>query len=262
VYTPGTGFTTSWDVSTDGTEFTWINGAGIHFNAYECDLNGRNYKRNDMGASSALWMPNSKQWIEHVFDRIRIHSVTGAAGQRPLPMELSLNENSPLRRDTEPLGLEAALIRSDYHVWIPELLPRYWNHPSTRISDKLSILDLDLQHGGKTVRTWNIPLSLRAVLREARISPDGKQVAMTLTTHQSSSFGRLMKKLFRSYPDNVTTAGLWVANMDGTGMHCLGTVPPLPDPNSTVYPVDPRWLPDSKRISYLYGNGIYIIPAN
>jgi hypothetical protein len=264
VHAPNIGNEMSWDVSSDGMQFVfvWFNeAAAIPFTTHECDLDGRNYNQTDSGGLSALWMPNGKQWLELEPDYVRIYSLAGADGKRPPPVELSLDEHSPLRRNTTWRELEIALIHPDYHVWIPEFLRYDIERPSSWLIDKLSISDIDLKHGGKTSHSWNISLPFTAVVQTARISPDGKQIAMTLTTSQTSSFGRFMKRFFSSYPDNVTTAGLWVANIDGKNMHCLGTVVP-PQNRAQAYPRDLRWLPGSKRISYLYGNGIYIVPAN
>jgi hypothetical protein len=254
---PMTGGLSFWDVTPDGTRFVWEKGAGLRGTVYECDLYGKDFTQTNGFGCIPFWMPDGKQWIEGGYS-IRIHGIAGTDEKGPPERELPLDEQSPLRQH---YGLEAGLIRSDYHIW----LPGFSNDDDAHVNwnqSKLSIMDIDLRNRGKTSCSWDISLPFPAAVREARISLDGKQIAMTLTNRQTSLFGRLMKKVFRSYPDNVTTAGLWVANINGTNMHCLGTVIPPANRDSLAYPRDLRWLPDSKRISYLYGNGIYIIPAN
>lgn len=58
------------------------------------------------------------------------------------------------------------------------------------------------------------------------------------------------------------TASIWVSRIDGSGMHCLGSVPIKPDDPAYKQPGEIRWVPGEKRISFLYHDTLYAIPAD
>ena len=55
----------------------------------------------------------------------------------------------------------------------------------------------------------------------------------------------------------------WVMNLDVSGKHLIGefTVP-MEVGKERPWIVDPKWTPDGKKISFLYDDGIYTIPAD
>lgn len=60
---------------------------------------------------------------------------------------------------------------------------------------------------------------------------------------------------------------LWTSRVRGERMHCLGEHPDgQPDPERSGATLDLstlslRWLPDGRRISFVAGSGLYVLPA-
>ena len=76
-----------------------------------------------------------------------------------------------------------------------------------------------------------------------------------------------LARMFRRYfgqrenpndPD-YTTEGLWISKPDGSDMHELGSVKAEYAPAGFE---KPHWLPDGRRISFLYRHGLYVVPVD
>jgi len=105
-----------------------------------------------------------------------------------------------------------------------------------------------------------ISIPAEAELKECRLSPQGDRVAYLLYSDQESPPEKILRRLFHAYTRTKPGRNeLWIADLKG-GSRCIGVLklPSTPDP---VQPYSIRWLPDGKRISYLYDGGIWILPV-
>lgn len=125
----------------------------------------------------------------------------------------------------------------------------------------------DRQQEIEPVQRHKVALPPGAMLRDAKVNPQQQavvyQLEITHTNPLSSWLHRLMPR-FSSEPP--VTEGLWVSRADGQGLHEIGHIPIQPNTDEAdeategVF-ADLKWLPDGKRISFIYRGTLYVVPA-
>ena len=67
---------------------------------------------------------------------------------------------------------------------------------------------------------------------------------------------------FPGVPDNSGYfEEAWVGKMDGSDMRLIGTMPMGDVNQEKPWAIEPLWSPDDRRISFIYGDGIYVVEA-
>lgn len=108
----------------------------------------------------------------------------------------------------------------------------------------------------------------RSALYGWALSPQGDRLAWMI----------VVKSMDTKLPDDPGHGELWVSNVDGSTMHllgCLGTDyhrkgvpkeldygPVAEDDADKALPMQIRWLPDGKQLSFLYEKSLWTIPVN
>ncbi len=96
------------------------------------------------------------------------------------------------------------------------------------------------------------------------LSPKGDRLFLGVASWRRSPFlAWLHDRISRIPEGNYCVEQGWVMNLDGSGKHLIGefTVP-MEVGKERPWIVDPKWTPDGKKISFLYDDGIYTIPAD
>ncbi len=95
------------------------------------------------------------------------------------------------------------------------------------------------------------------------LSPDGRRLAWLVTgediTHVNHPFGSYHED------DRTTFLGtqeVWVSRVDGTRMKRLGWLLTHPYSGDGVDAEALRWTPDGKHLSFIYRDGLYIVPVH
>src|SRR5262249_55625630 len=142
----------------------------------------------------------------------------------------------------------------------------------------------EVDFGGEVARTTRQfvvkpPPGARSDSTSLTISPQGDRVAWAFETDSVPSWSSWLHKIFPSY--RVTShhvCELWVSRLDGNDMHEVGHLelnPQTSIPQSSMavarqlltyalqdHPDQIRWLPDGKRLSFLYKDALYTVPAD
>jgi len=106
-----------------------------------------------------------------------------------------------------------------------------------------------------------IPIPVEAELRECRLSPQGDRVAFLLYVEQQTLLETILRRFLPTFTQpKQQRIELWISGLKGDA-HCLGVMR-LPDTPDISRPYSMKWLPDGKRISYIYDNAIWIITAD
>ena len=103
-----------------------------------------------------------------------------------------------------------------------------------------------------------IHLPDEAELFECHLSPKGDKVAFLLSFEQERAWEKILVRFFPTYTQiKQRRMELWVSDLKGE-TYSLGEIKlPRTSKNSRM-PYSIKWLPDGKRMSYIYDNAIWI----
>ena len=117
------------------------------------------------------------------------------------------------------------------------------------------------KHG--SVRKFKIHMPSYVVLVDLAFSPHGDRIAWVLMQTHPSPASALLHRILpmvKLVPKTVT--GLWVSQIDGSNLHEIGHLDNPSGPNK-IPPIDyVRWLPDGKKLSFVYRDALYTVPAD
>ena len=111
------------------------------------------------------------------------------------------------------------------------------------------------------------PLTLPAgtQLEAAELSPSGDRIAYLLGRY-SGPAPPIIHRIFPNWDrDHPSTLSVWVSRENGTGLHEIGACPqvvrrdPVTRQSILDYPRRLHWTPNSKRLSFFYGNELYTV---
>lgn len=101
-------------------------------------------------------------------------------------------------------------------------------------------------------------------VQDLRLSPRGDRLAWKLSQPATPRLPDLLSRWFPSIkPPAKTLLSLWVSRADGREMHKIGSIERREETNELfmLEPDDIRWTPDGKRLSFIYRNALYVVPA-
>ncbi len=96
------------------------------------------------------------------------------------------------------------------------------------------------------------------------LSPKGDRLFLGVASVRHSPFLAWLHERANWFPEgNYCVEQGWVMNLDGSEKHLIGefTVP-AEEGKERPWIIEPKWTPDGKKISFLYDDGIYTIPAD
>jgi len=229
----GAGLTEYLAVSTDKRWLMWFNGSedSAVGGVYGGELNGsRIFKHPYLSYLSAVSIPGDDSWMAFLsgndssINRASIYDMrTGALKTLKFPRPIDIYDNIRLTRTDGQLFLYAMLI--PHSTAAAMYVVKY------RVDNRITEL------GRKAV------MPPKNAMEDIYISPDCKSIAWTVQG------------------DKPQTLEIIVTDIDGNHPHSLGDIVNPVDDESGSWRMTLAWLPDSRHISYVYHNALYVVPA-
>ncbi|HLV79905.1 MAG TPA: hypothetical protein VKT32_06460 [Chthonomonadaceae bacterium] len=186
----------------------------------------------------ALWMRDSRMWVELVYRYAnRNYTITRAN-------VYELDDSSPIRKIAVQ-GLEDGLLAG--LTGDNEILMYYPPDPIGRHETPITEAHFSL-----------VPLTSATVTaRDLTITiPTSMDIASVLLSPQGDRLAWILQRGGLDSP--VYT--LYVSDGEGKGMRAIGSAPYVQVGKRYSWPGDLRWLPDGKRVSFVYRNALYTVP--
>jgi len=182
--------------------------------------------------TDALWMPDSKHWVELV------RRYKDRAYSFPLAHEYELGKSVPVRTvlvsglaDGLPVG-----VRQDGIV-VMHTSARNTGRPIQQLTLSL----VGLKAATATVQILNVSIPVSSSVSDVTLSPKGDRLAWIVNKDR--------------IPTGLHT--LYVADADGGHARAVGSAAGVRLGNRFSWPRGLRWLPDGKHVSFVYKNAIY-----
>ena len=96
------------------------------------------------------------------------------------------------------------------------------------------------------------------------LSPKGDRLFLGVASVRRNPFLAWLHERISQIPEGAYCVEQgWVMNLDGSGKHLIGeyTVS-MEEGKEFPWIIQPKWTPDGKKISFLYDDGVYAIPAD
>lgn len=171
-----------------------------------------------------------------------------------------LDEITPDRAFHTAVSVDDSFIK----VFTPsdDLITTSWNGSPLPVS-QVEFCKTTLTGADSSTTKYKTSLPFQATIQEVAISPKTNKVAWILTGQYKSSLTILTHYLFPALVQKMQcTSGIWVSNLDGSAMHEIGTIPIPLNRSSAQSLFLLHWLPEEKKLSFIYNNSLYTIPAN
>jgi hypothetical protein len=213
-----------------------------------------------------VWLPDSRRWVSLIGGdndpaEIQLHSLdTPEAGGRAIDTlgtpQAGLPPPKPIRM---LLGVTAdhRLIATDFN---PSFIP-----PATAIvippATTVTIKEIGIYPNPLTAREHTVKSPPGTDVRELALSPKGDRLALIAYSSHVPLITRLLGRILPSVRKNSRPrAGLsvYVGDFDGSHMRELGYQPV----DKLGSPHDLKWSPDGRSLSFILGDGLYLIPAD
>jgi hypothetical protein len=102
-----------------------------------------------------------------------------------------------------------------------------------------------------TARRFSVRLPYPDRVWRVRISPDGARLAWLTEARDPRSLYQEME-LFR----------LWTSDLEGGNVQEVGALRVEVSGGKRFWPQDVRWLPDGKRITFVFKDSLWVAPAS
>ena len=199
-------------------------------------------------AAGFKWMPDSRHFIEYVYPYADPSSPATSPYSRIRSVEtLSASRKLSAKQAALYTRWTTHLLSENRVMQVKEFPERDW--PPTRYV----LEEIRMEPEPKSVRRWTI-LAPQLQQRQAmQISPDGRQIAWLIVTPQDCH--------------TPQTVALSVSRIEGSAMREIGhlTLPAAPSdwegPTFERYPHEMKWLPDGKRVSFIFQDALYTVLA-
>jgi hypothetical protein len=197
------------------------------------------------------WLPDSRRWLELADEEaestFRLRAINDGHVIRTITIKEMVPEGESWLDDT-------VITSADHMLWGAKRL-------KARDGAKAVIVEADLQSKSPVVRRFPIRLPPGAEAISISFSPRGDRVAWYLELHQSPSpVRRLLHRLLPVVrADTQTVEGVWVSRLDGSEMQEIGHFVKKYD-GDWAYNI--LWQPDGRRLSFLYQDRLWIVPAD
>lgn len=226
------------EVSPDGKWLLWKNGQE---ETHWATLDGRSHFHVQGSImDKILWMADSRHWVELTNEsypsRAAIYPIKtpGASGVD----EISLG-SAPAEANCGMITLDNALITTSGHLLVKRM------GGEAGITE---IVELDLTHNGTPGRSFKVRLPADVDVGDLAFSLDGEHAAW------------LLRRESRMW--------LCVSRLNGSQMHLIGAMtitpkdPANPDDVLNDPPSSLHWMPDGKRLTFVYKQALYRVSAD
>ena len=252
-------------VSPDGKRLLWYGRVGSGKDYLYCaDVNGRLISKTPSGNQTPVlsWLSDGRQWIEYKQAAL-FRSDYGIPDPAPLENLLLHTTSAPGR--AVPLFPSTELRSGNFLVVVDQQMLIFRNEEN----DRNHILMDQYQIGPYVKRTQRFRLSSPRyainLTGEYALSASGRHVCMAVVEiENTSSLVRLLRHLVPSLPaEYLGRNALFISSTKGIVLKDLGVTPAqdawvvLENPLITQL----AFSPDEKRISFVYKNTLYTVPA-
>jgi hypothetical protein len=210
--------------------------------------------------ATPVWLPNNHQWVTitalpHHSLQLQIYDVSMPTWKREVPIQGMVGNMV--------LGItnQNRLLTVTRHVW---QRPFICFPISGQPDHSISFDEISLSEGSTYHHALALPSETRIV--EVVLSPQGDRLAWLLYAVRHPWPAWLPQRFPWLHADLQHSMGVWVSNLDGSAMHEIGEVilekggtKQTPPPQE---PMILRWLPDGKRISFFYKEGLFTVAAD
>ena len=120
---------------------------------------------------------------------------------------------------------------------------------------------------GHNPREWNVPAPPRSIRGQILLSPHGDRILWIVDKQESLfSYWTARLRLGNKSPSRGDQ-GIYVSRLDGGGMKELCSTPAEHQQWGRLLVIkrslsDIHWLPDDRRISFIYKNDLYLAPVD
>jgi hypothetical protein len=230
-------------------------------------------KGNDFWTSNPTWLPDSRSWVQLITSRGTIYAVVTGLDPHDTIRKIPLGK--PKGTSSGWDWMPALLLGSTQTGRIlatPARFDRYTNPSPYR---KINFFEFSTGASKANLRQFIIRLPkggtefdgdiVLSPGEEVALSPRGDRLAWII--HVMEEPPRMQKWLSRWLPSLKAAPReiieLRISQLDGSDMKIIGYIDA---PNQTQddwkkWPDKLRWLPDGQRLSFLYDNALWTIPA-
>jgi hypothetical protein len=121
---------------------------------------------------------------------------------------------------------------------------------------------VDLKTGAEKPIYVHFPESVTWAERTENLSPEGKHIAWEVAYTQYDQPGAFLHRYIPAIPvKKHRYQAIWISRTDGGSPVEIGRVAVAPD-EEEIENLNVKWLPGSRRISFLYGDNLWTIPAD
>jgi len=213
-----------------------------------------------LGFGQIRWLPDSHHWVQPLFERhgfatrLIVRSIDSPHSVRSVvipPVCRSLFAEQSETYLNEPV------------VWLSEtrLVMQTAGGVSLTESKKHSVdfYELDLSTEASP-RQWTVSLPQEWIIKQVVLSPHADRVAWVFHQHYLSPLLVVCKRLGLPFKaEAIEETMIYVSRIDGTEMREIGTAP---SPVEDTEDVEIKWLPGGKRLSFVYQEALYVVPAD
>jgi hypothetical protein len=221
------------------------------------------------GLSEAYWLTDSHHWLQNVF-----------GGNKSIGQIHLRNVDTPYVSQTFPtvptslqgLNILAALSQDRLLIRTPDpsTVVKAFSLPGARSVKEIQTTYRDKQQlslwnlrSGSLLRQWTIHLP--GLASDVHVSPQGDRMAWLLQNNRALPWDTLLHRLFPAWRMvKHFSMSLWVSRLDGSQMHEVGSIvlrSPAVRAGQISWPWNIRWLPGGKRLSFLYNDALWTVPA-
>jgi len=209
--------------------------------------------------SRVAWMGDSAHLVEYVKDPNGDHTVYGTIFDM---MTGKPNQHLAVAPDFmfETVGTNNHLLTRD----------ETGEDAGKRMKDRLEIRESEIGKEKQPARKYTIRLPFKGEIEEEQFSSDGSHIVWSLV-QKSGDLPPLYTWLHRHIPafnpPHASKVSLWVSRIDGRHLHEIGCVPLRWD-NDLDTPVQEdeisclSWTPNGQRLSFIYKDALYTVPAD
>lgn len=217
-----------------------------------CSLDGSSYFPAGEQGLGPFWLNDSRHWVDLVDDTLSsrkpgqetrtqalIHDIKAPHEVKSIPLpHLSLTQEA---QDGNEYAVVHAVVWPDTFVMETPLLHDS-SHPAI---EKVTITTIALRDRPPTVHEYPVNLPNGVSVRSMQFSPHGDRIAWWLEEKHN--------------PGVVT---LWISDLNGHGLRELGEIGIEPSERCPLTLCSLEWLPDGKRLSFLYQDALWTVPVS